>query len=129
MENEHYIENVISPTLPDSEVPEEKVETASSIRHKKIRSGRFLKGPISLSWIRDYIRDPADRLLLVLRAHSDMRQSRELKVSADIQRDAGVEDRKVLYRALAALEKSGIFEKVIRRKGRRTRVKFSDYQT
>ena len=77
-----------------------------------------MKGPIPLSWIRDHIRDPADRLLLVLLAHSDMQKTRVLKVTADVLRDAGVESRKVVYRALSALEANGVLG-VLRKRGRR----------
>lgn len=117
----HHI--LVPPTVPDTLVPEEKVETATSVRQKKRRAARFLRGPIRLSWVREHIRDPADRLLLVLKAHSDMAQSCELKVSADIQRDAGVSGRKVLYRALVILETAGTLE-VFRSRGKRAVVRF-----
>ena len=109
---------IIPPTTPDSQVPAERVETSTIANQKKRRVGRFLKGPIPLSWVRCHIHAPADRLILVLRAYADMSGSPELRVSADILRDANVEDRKVLYRALKALEKSGSVE-VLRNRGRR----------
>jgi len=107
---------IIPPTVPDSQVPSEIVATSTASRRKASRDGRFLKGPIPLSWIRDYIKAPADRLLLVLRAHSDMQHSVEMKVTADILRDAKVTDRKMAYRALKALELAGVLE-VRQRKG------------
>jgi hypothetical protein len=64
--------DIIPPTVPDSLVPSEIVETSTAAHYKAARDRRFLKGPIPLPWIREYIRDPADRILLVLRAHSDM---------------------------------------------------------
>ena len=107
----------IPPTVPDAEIPSEKLETATSVRRKARQAGRFLKGPIPLSWIRAHIRDPADRLLLVLRAHSDMQHSAELKVTAAILSDAGIPNRKMAYRALKALEASGAIS-VKRARGR-----------
>ena len=99
--------STIPASVPDDAVPTEKVETLTAARQKARRAGRFLKGPIPLPWIRQNVRDPADRLLLVLLAHSDMRQSSELKVTADLLRDAGISDRKAAYRAVDALEASG----------------------
>ena len=100
--------DAVLPSVPDLEVPSELVTTSTSKRRKANRAKRFLKGPIPLSWIRKYIRDPADRLLLVLCAHADMRQCSELKVGADVERDAGIANRKALYRALVALEVKGV---------------------
>jgi hypothetical protein len=51
-------------------------------------------------------------------AHSDMQNSAELKVTADILRDAGILNRKMTYRALKALEASGALD-VQRAPGRR----------
>jgi hypothetical protein len=108
--------------MPDDAVPVEKVVTDTASRRQARRASRFLKGPILLSWIRKHIRDPADRLLLVLMAHSDMRQSAELKVTADILRDAGIDDRKAAYRALGALKANGSLA-LRRHRGRRPIVK------
>lgn len=108
----------VAPSAPDDAVPTEKVETLTATRQKARRAGRFLKGPIPLSWIRDHIRDPADRLLLVLVAHSDMNRSQEIKVTADILKDAGITDRKAGYRALDTLEAHGSIS-LQRNKGRR----------
>ncbi len=108
----------IPASVPDDAVPTEKVETLTATRQRARRAGRFLKGPISFSWIRDHIRNPADRILLVLVAHSDMRQSTELRVTADIFRDAGIGDRKAAYRALGALEVNGSLT-IQRHRGRR----------
>ena len=82
------------------------------------RADRFLKGPIPLNWIREHVQCPADRLLLVLRAHGDMRRSNEIKVTADVLRDAGIADRKAAYRAMKKLEVSGSLS-VSRKPGRR----------
>jgi hypothetical protein len=98
---------IIAPSVPDNQVPSTKVETNSGARQEERRVGRYLKGPLSLHWIRRNIRDSADRLLLTLRAYSDMNNSKELKVSAALQRDAGIGDRKLLYRALNSLEVRG----------------------
>jgi hypothetical protein len=56
--------------------------------------------------------------LLVLRAHSDMQRSSEIKVTADVLRDAGITDRKAAYRAIKRLEVSGSVL-VSRKPGRR----------
>jgi len=95
--------DIIPASVPDDAVSTEKVETQTATRQKARRASRFLKGPIPFAWIRQNVRDPADRLLLVLVAHADMRQSMELKVTADILRDAGISNRKAVYRALDAL--------------------------
>jgi hypothetical protein len=114
----------IPASVPDAAVPAEKVETQTVIRQKTRRASRFLKGPIPLSWIRRNVRAPADRLLLVLVAHSDMRQSTELRVTADILRDAGIGGRKAAYRALGALEANGSL--ILRRhRGRRSVVQLT----
>ena len=107
MPSDPLLSDSVPPTVPDAEIPSEKLETATSVRRKARQAGRFLTGPIPLSWIRAHIRDPADRLLLVLRAHSDMQKSADLKVTAAILSDAGITDRKVAYRALEALEGNG----------------------
>ena len=118
MAGESILFDAVPPSTPDGQVPVERVGTATCACHKAHRAERFLKGPIPLSWIRDHIRDPADRLLLVLLAHSDMQKTRVLKVTADVLRDAGVESRKVVYRALSALEANGVLG-VLRKRGRR----------
>jgi len=110
--------STIPASVADADVPEERVETYSAIRHRQNRSNRFLKGPIPLSWIRQHIFCATDRLLLVLRAHADMRRSMEVKVGADVLSDAGIVDRKTAYRALNKLETSGTLT-VSRRRGRR----------
>ena len=120
--------DIISASVPDNVVPSEKIATESATRLNANRARRYLKGPISLSWIRDYVRDPADRLLLVLTAHSDMRQSLELKVTADILLDAGIGNRKAGYRALDALEANGSLA-VQRSRGRRPVVRLSEGKT
>jgi len=110
--------DAISPSAPDDAVPAEKVETKLTTKRKARRAGRFLRGPIPLSWVRAHIRSPADRLLLVLIAHSDMRQSLEIKITDDILKDAGIDHRKVAYRALDGLEANGSLS-LQRHKGRR----------
>ncbi len=117
--------SLIPASVADADVPEERVETYSSIRHRQNRAGRFLKGPIPLSWIRQNIFCTTDRLLLVLRAHADMRRSNELRVTSDVLRDAGIVDRKTAYRALKRLEASSTLN-VLRRRGRRPLVRFCD---
>jgi len=105
-------------SVPDGNVPVERVDTASSKGRRKRRDDRFLKGPIPLSWIRENVQCPADRLLLVLRAHGDMQRSSEIKLTADVLRDAGITNRKAAYRAVKGLEASGSLS-VSRKPGRR----------
>jgi hypothetical protein len=83
------------------------VLTAVDQRRAAARAGRFLKGSIPLAWIRENIRDPADRLLLVLVAYSDMNGARGFKLTDGIVGDAGLPNRKAVYRALGKLEVSG----------------------
>ncbi len=105
-------------SVPDRDVQAERVDTASSKGRRKRRADRFLKGPIPLNWIREHVQCPADRLLLVLRAHGDMQRAGEIKVTADVLRDAGITDRKAAYRAIKRLEASGSVS-VSRKRGRR----------
>ncbi|MDG2204093.1 MAG: hypothetical protein P8M79_02440 [Alphaproteobacteria bacterium] len=111
----------IPASVPDDAVPTEKVETQTTTRQKARRANRFLKGPVPLSWIRDHVRDPAGRLLLVLRAHADIQRKNEIQLTADILRDAGIADRKVAYRAMKRLEAGGSIA-VRRKRGRRALV-------
>jgi hypothetical protein len=97
----------ISPHIPDSQIQTVKIITPLEKQRQSKRNSRYLAGPINLSWIREHIKSPADRLLLVLCAHSTMANSSELKVSSAILKDAGIVDRKVAYRAIASLEKAG----------------------
>jgi Uri superfamily endonuclease len=118
-------ENLIPAFVPDVDVPEERVSTGSVARHQAQRAGRFLKGPVPLKWIRDHVQCATDRLLLTLRAHADMRHSNEVRVSADVLRDAGISDRKTAYRALERLEASGAIT-VSRKRGRRPVISFAE---
>jgi hypothetical protein len=118
-------ENLIPAFVPDVDVPEERVSTGSVARRQAQRAGRFLKGPIPLKWIRDHVQCATDRLLLTLRAHADMRRSNEVRVSADVLRDAGIYDRRTAYRALERLEASGALT-VSRKRGRRPVISFSE---
>ena len=111
-------QHIIPASVPDRGVPAERVDTASSRGRRKRRADRFLKGPIPLSYIREHVQCSTDRLLLVLRAHSDMQRSNEIKVTADVLRDAGITDRKAAYRAIKRLEVSGSLS-VSRKPGRR----------
>lgn len=108
----------IPASVPDRDVPAERVDTASSKGRNKNRAHRFLKGPIPLGWIREYVQCPTDRLLLVLRAHGDIQHSNEVTVSGAVLRDAGIADRKAAYRAIKRLEASGALS-VSRKPGRR----------
>ena len=54
-----------------------------------------------------------------------MQRSTELRVTGDVLRDAGIVDRKVAYRALQRLERSGTLT-VTRKRGRRPLVRFCD---
>ena len=115
----------IDPSVEDDDVPTERVETCTVNRYVRRRSERFLKEPIPLPWIRKHVACSADRLLLVLRAHADMKCSMELRVTGDVLRDAGIVDRKAAYRALKRLEVSGTLT-VTRKRGRRPLVRFRD---
>ena len=77
--------DIIPASLPDNVVPAEKVGTRIVTKQKTRRTRRFLKGPIPFPWIHGHICDPADRLLLMLLAHSDMQRSIELKVCTRAQ--------------------------------------------
>lgn len=121
-----YSRQTIPAFVPDSHVPAERVETASSQGRRKRRAGRFLKGPIPLNWIQENVQCPTDRLLLVLRAHGDMQRSNEIKVTSDVLCDAGIVDRKVAYRAINRLEDSGSLT-VSRKRGRRPIIRLRAY--
>ncbi len=108
----------IPTSVRDRDVPAERVDTASSKGRRKRRADRFLKGPIPLNWIREHVQCPADRLLLVIRAHADMQRTGEVKLTADMLHDAGITDRKAAYRAIKRLEASGSLS-VSRKPGRR----------
>ena len=91
MDDDASIPAPILASVPDGDVPAERVDTASSKSRRKRRASLFLKGPISFGWIREYIQSPTDRLLLVLRAHGDMRHSNEVSGAAAVVRDAGID--------------------------------------
>ena len=116
---------VITLETQDLDIPTERVNTATDKRRAARKSERFLKGPLLLSWVRSHIQCPAGRLLLVLRAHADMGKTLRLKVSGDILSDAGIDDRKVAYRALRKLEAKGSIT-VTRRPGARPEVQLPD---
>ena len=98
---------VLLPSVPDRDIPAEKLELPSARKRKQRRAELFLKGPIPFQWIRQHVRCATDRLLLVLRAHADMQRTTELKLTTAIYQDAGIGDRKARYRALARLEANG----------------------
>lgn len=108
----------IPKSMPDSSVPCERIGIDQEPKQKSL----FLKGPIPLSWVRKSIPDPTSRLLLVLRAYSDMQRAEWFKVSKEIEREAGLKYRKAVHRALKQLEDAGAV-KVIRKPGRRPTVK------
>ena len=97
----------ISSSILDSQIQTVKIITPLEKQRQSKRNSRYLAGPINLSWIRKHIKSPADRLLMVLCAHSTMTNLTELKVGSAILEDAGISDRKVAYRAIATLEKAG----------------------
>jgi hypothetical protein len=99
--------SIITLETLDRDIPTERVNTVTDKRRTARKSERFLKGPLPLSWVRSHIQCPAGRLLLVLRAHADMRKTLRLKINGDILSDAGIDDRKVSYRALRKLEAKG----------------------
>ena len=105
-------------SLPDSEIPCQRINTRTDLIREKQRQLRFLKGPIPLQWIRENIQSPADRLLLVLRAYSDMQRGGPIKLTAGIEADAGMPNRKATYRSLQKLESKAIIS-VERASGRK----------
>jgi hypothetical protein len=109
--------------MADADIPCERLETLRTQTHRSLRQGRFLKGPIPFSWIRNHIQCASDRLLLVLRAHADMQGTLEIKITADILRDAGIAHRKTAYRAIEKLEENGAFT-VNRLRGRKPIITF-----
>ena len=104
----------ISAAVPDKDIVSERVDTPSSRKRRRRHDQLFLMGPVNFTWIRRNLVSPADRLILILRAHCDMQGSPELKVSTEIFRNAGIVDRKSSYRALRKLEANGSV--VVRRK-------------
>jgi hypothetical protein len=92
--------------------------TYERITPRKKSVERFVQGRFPLRWIREHLRDPADRLLLTLVAYSDMTRSKKVPITSSLLEDAGILERRTLYRCLTALEKrSGVA--VDRRKGAR----------
>ncbi len=73
-------------------------------------AGLFLCGPVPFDWIRRACSEPADRLALILRAFLDMREAKEVRVSAEICRYAGISDRYQRRRCLQKLARTGLFE-------------------
>jgi hypothetical protein len=112
----------ISSSIPDSQIPTVKITTPLETKRQSKHNSRYLAGSIPLPWIREHVRSPVDRLLLVLCAHSTMINSSELKVGSAILKDAGIIDRKVVYRAIVSLEKSGELT-ADRQAGRRVAIK------
>lgn len=113
-------------SVPDGEVPCVRVETPTDHRRLKRRADRFLKGPIPFAWIRQHVQCATDRLLLVLRASVDMRRTADVKLSADLLRDAGITNRKTAYRAIERLETRGSLT-VHRKRGRRPTIRLHEY--
>ena len=112
----------IDPSVPNALIPTAKIITPSSKQRIEKRNNRYLSGPIKLSWIREHIKSPADRLLLALCAHATMAKTSELKLGSAILKDAGIADRKAAYRAVEALEKTGKLS-AVRHPGRRVVVR------
>jgi hypothetical protein len=83
---------------------------------------RYLKGPILLSSFCKYCDDAAFRLYAVISAYSSMLKQESIKVTSRVQSDAGIVDRKMLYRAIKKLELRGIIE-VVRSPGSKPVVK------
>ena len=77
-----------------------------------------------LTQLMDPVKGGRSRLLLVIRAHGDMQRVGEIKVTADVLRDAGIMDRKAAYRAIKRLEASGSVS-VSRKPGRRPIVRLA----
>jgi hypothetical protein len=70
----------------------------------------FLRGPISFEWINQACLDPAARLAFIIRAFMDMKHTREVRVSMEICRYAGIADRRQRWRCLHRLARTGLFE-------------------
>lgn len=117
--------NFFDKNISADNIDQQLVDTPTLKRARTKRRRRFVKGPIPLPWVRDHCKDPAFRLLLVIKAWSAMLKSDAVKLSADLLRDAGIGDRQMAYRALATLESMGTIE-VVRLKGRRPSVKLLD---
>jgi hypothetical protein len=124
MDNRFTRFTITDPSVPDQDISSVEIQTNSAKHRKSVRARRFLKGPIPLSWLREHVQCPTDRLLLVLVARSHMRGETEFKVSRDILREAGIHDRKAAYRAIAKLEGTGSIS-VLRKRGRRPVVQVS----
>ena len=105
-------------SLADSDIPCQLIKTRTDRMREKQRQSRFLKGPIPLQWIRENIQSPADRLLLVLRAYSDMQRGGPIKLTSGIEAEAGMPNRKATYRSLQKLESKEIIS-VERASGRK----------
>mgnify|MGYP007072247243 CR=1 FL=1 len=97
----------ISTLVPDKLVPSERVTTKADHSRQKRRDERFLKGPVRFTWIRKNIPCPASRLLLILRAYTDMQTSTQIKVGTAVLKDAGISNRQAAYRAIRKLESAG----------------------
>lgn len=103
--------------LPDSDIPCELIP----VKKSKPSISRYLKGPLPFSWLRKNITQASDRLWLVLIAYSDMQSSLTIKISTKVTDDAGITNRKTLYRALEQLEERGCLA-MERHRGRKPRV-------
>ena len=87
-------------------------------RKQRKRKGRFVKGPLSWSWVTAAAQchPRALEILLAVKMLSDMSGQQEVALSATILADLGISaDTK--SRAMAALEKAGLVH-VKRRQGR-----------
>ena len=93
---------------PDVKVfdPALDLERRTAARSKEL----FLRGPISFDWINRTCSDPAARLAFIIRAFMDMKRTRELRVSMEICRYAGVSDRRQRWRCLQRLARTNLFE-------------------
>ena len=91
----------------------EALSEASRRRHAEQaqrRAGRFLKGPIPLSWLQQAAKLPgkAVAVSLILWFLAGVRRSaRDIRVSRRLAQEFGV-GRKARYRALVALERAGL---------------------
>ena len=72
---------------------------------RKKRDKLFLKGPIYFGWIRQNIKDPTARLLLVARAFMDMEEKTHYTLTLKVWDCAGINDKSRRTRVLQNIRK------------------------
>ena len=82
------------------------------------RDKLFLKGPIYFGWIRQNIKDPTARLLLVARAFMDMEEKTHYTLTLKVWDCAGINDKSRRTRVLRNIRKDVKDYRVERRIGK-----------